>query len=266
MENNDKPILHKYLPMFVVFVFAITLYFNYVASAGKSAKIVSDKYLNLFTPAPITFLIWGVIYLGLAAFVVWQLLPALRSNGLDASSRADTPIKVLFMVSCVLNACWILSWSAEDLGVCVLLIIGLLSTLIAINLRVFMRLPNTSSNRLFLRLPFGIYLGWVSVATIANISALLVQVRWDGFGVSPTIWAILVVLAGGMIALWNLRKFNNIGFGLAVMWGFVGILIARTADSAAFVTPMNVVLIAFIVGIGVGVVRSLRGWLGSTGY
>ena len=225
----------KYLNI-VFFVFMV--FMNYLANAlpinNKTTGELSAQYPNLFTPAGITFSIWGVIYLLLLVFIVIQLR--------EENKYLNATIGWAFAISCILNASWILAWHYEKLPLSMLIMVGLLITLIYINL-VLKPFPMGIT-----RITFGIYLGWISIATIANFTALLVNYNWGGWGISQEVWAIIMVAIGAIISSLAIIRLENPFQGLAVMWAFLGIIIKRQADYN------SIVMTAFIAMVVVGMV------------
>ena len=217
----------KYLNLIA---FGLMVYMNYLANAlpinGKTTGQLSAQYPNLFVPAGITFSIWGVIYLMLLVFVIMQF--KVQNKPLIAS------IGWLFAISCVLNAAWIVAWHYEQLPLSLLIMLGLLATLVIINLNI-MKFP-----ALFPRATFGIYLGWICIATIANVTALLVSYQWGGWGISDQSWAIIMITAGALISMAVIYKLENPFVALAVIWAFVGIILNRVNDFPAIVTAASI--------------------------
>jgi hypothetical protein len=218
---------------------------NYLANAlpinGKTTGQVSEAYPNLFVPAGITFAIWGIIYLLLAAYCIIQFLPASR----------DMPREVswLFIASCVFNGVWILAWHYQKLPLSLLIMAGLLVSLIMINLQLKdlpMGLPKAA---------FGIYLGWICIATIANVTAVLVDAGWGGMGISPQAWTIVLIAIGALIVSLAILRINNPYVGLSVIWAFAGIILKRSSDYQGIV-------IAAAIGILLVAVFTLMGFLG----
>ena len=193
---------------------------NYLANAlplnNKTTGELSDSFPNLFVPAGLTFSIWGIIYLLLLVYSIVQY------TGSD--KEAISGISLLFGISCILNALWIVMWHYEKLPLSLLIMIGLLVTLILINNQI------RNLNPGIIKASFGIYLGWICIATIANVTALLVNIHWNGFGISHEIWTIIMIFAGMLIvalSIWNLK---NPFIGLSVIWAFIGIAIKRQDD------------------------------------
>lgn len=218
-------------------LFAGMVVMNYLANAlplnGKTTGQLSDAYPNLFTPAGVTFSIWGVIYILLLIFCVIQFTTSYQA----VISR----IGWLFGLTCVFNALWIVAWHYEKLPLSLILMLGLLVSLIWIN--VFIRdLPDA-----FIKAGFGIYLGWICIAAIANVTALLVNVGWDGSGISGQTWTIIMILAGAVIVSVTIWRLENPFIGLAVVWAFAGIMIKRQADNRAIFITAAVMMVAVAV-------------------
>jgi tryptophan-rich sensory protein len=214
--------------------FAIMVLMNYLANAlplgGKTTGELSAQYPNLFVPAGITFSIWGIIYLLLLAFVLLQF---------RAENRAMiNAIGFFFAVSCILNAIWIIAWHYEYLALSIIIMLLLLSTLVIINYRL------TSIDSTIARAAFGIYLGWICIATIANFTALLVAVNWPGWGLSEEVWTVIMVLAGALIAALIIGNYRNPFTGLAVIWALTGIIIARYPGNKPILIAAGISIIA----------------------
>jgi TspO/MBR family len=203
-----------------ILFFAVMIVMNYLANAlplnGKTTGALSDSFPNLFVPAGITFSIWGVIYLLLLVFCVAQF----TSSGQAVVSR----IGWLFAVSCIFNALWIVAWHYERLPLSLIIMLGLLVSLIWINI-IVKDIPFG-----LIKAAFGIYLGWICIATIANVTALLVTYNWSGFGLSEETWTIIMIIAGALIAALTLWRLDNPFIGLSVVWAFAGIMIKRQVD------------------------------------
>ena len=207
----------KYL---TILLYLLMILANYLANAlplnNRTTGQLSELYPNLFVPAGVTFSIWGVIYLLLAGYCYIQFSPGLKDTAQS--------IAWLFALSCFLNGLWIFAWHYEKMLLSALIMTGLLITLILINLTI----KNAPS--VFMKLSFGIYLGWICIAMIANMTALLVSVEWNGAGISDEIWTILLIASGTLIVTLSLLKLNNPFIGLAAIWAFSGIIIKRQTD------------------------------------
>jgi len=226
-------------------VVAVNYFSNTGAINGETMGSVSAEYENLFTPAGYAFSIWGLIYLALAGFVVYQIV---SSRG---GAQADK-IGWWFIISSVLNIAWIFAWLNLYVGLSVLIMVLLLISLIMIIFRTRMELDDAPLSTIaFVWWPFSFYSGWITVALIANISAWLVSLGWDGFGISEVIWTILMIgaaLAINLIITWtrNMREFALVG-----AWGLVAVGIANKGEHE--VIFLTAVIAAAILVISSGI-------------
>ena len=228
-----------FLGVVIVNALAVTLPLN-----NKTTGELSDQYPNLFVPAGLTFSIWGVIYILLAIFVIYGLVVAIRKDS-EKSSFIEN-IGILFLISCLANIGWIFAWHYEILALSLVLMLILLGSLITIYLRLRIgKADSTRTEKYVVHLPFSIYLGWITIATIANVTALLVDINWNTFGLSEPFWAIAVIIVGIAITLSVLFTRKDIFYCLVVDWALLGILLKRLADS----TPVQSVIVVSIVGM-----------------
>ena len=217
----------------VVFLIGV-LYVNYLANAlpinGRNTGELSNLYPNLFVPAGITFAIWGLIYLMLITFAVLQFMP---------DYRAAVTEEPYFILSCFFNMAWIFAWHYEFIFLSLLIMLALLATLALIN---FKLIPERRTLKLF----FGVYLGWICIATIANITALFVSINWDGMGISAVAWTITMISAGILVVSLNMYLLKNPFLAISVIWAFYGIVLKRSADEPAIVltAQIGMVLVA----------------------
>jgi hypothetical protein len=187
---------------------------------GQNTAAVSNNIPALFTPAGYVFSIWGVIYLGLIAYAIFQALPAQREN------PRLRRIGYLFVLSCAANMAWLLLWQYEILPVTIVLMLALLGSLIAISLRLGTgRTAAPLAERLTVRLPFSVYLGWISVATIANAAAVLYRAGWasGGLGLSGQAWTVVMLGAAVVIAALMSYFRGDVAYLAVLVWAFVGI-------------------------------------------
>jgi len=230
-----------------IFAFLLVLIVNGLANAlpigGNTTGDISDFYPNLFTPAGLTFSIWGVIYLALAAFIVYQ------GRDLFSKQKIEMPylqgIGGYFLLSCLANAGWIFAWHYRQVLLSLAVMLVLLFSLIMIYLNLGIGNKSVdSSTRIFVHLPFSLYLGWITVATIANISALLVHYQWNGWGLSEVFWTVLVIIAGTVIALINIMQRADIAYSAVILWAYLGIIIKRYS-----VSGQPVMSIVYVTGL-----------------
>ncbi len=239
---------------FIFFLLMVAV--NYLANAlpinGKTTGELSGQYPNLFVPAGFTFAIWGVIYTLLLAFCIYQIRP-LFSRRPSVADAVVSRMGGLFMLSCVLNMAWIVAWHYEFTLLSVGIMLAFLATLVTIYQRLGIGFNALSrGEKWFVHVPFSVYLGWISIATIANITAWLVDVRWGGFGFTTNIWAVLLILVGIALTAYMVLVTNGVFFGLVVMWAYFGIA-ARQYQSedpsriVAYAAMAGIVLVAIMV-------------------
>ncbi len=219
-------VLLSFLVMIIVNVLANTLPIN-----GQTTGQVSDSYPNLFAPAGITFIIWGLIYLLLLIHVLYQF--GLFQDHWMAS-RADLlkEICLYFSISSLANTAWIFSWHYHLIFLSLLLIVVILLCLILINQLIKINRKYLSSKeKFFISLPFSVYFGWITVATIANATTFLVSQNWNGWGIPEYIWAIVIIAVGMVIGSLTMSKNREIPYGLVLIWAYIGILIKHVSAS-----------------------------------
>ena len=184
---------------------------NGVPIGGQTTGEISAKYPSLFTPAGFTFSIWGLIYLSLAVFVIWQALPAQREN--TALANLSLPFKL----NCLANSVWIFAWHYDQLLISLVLMLGILVTLI----QIFRGLDAGTS--MIVKFPFSLYTGWITVATIANISALQTGGDLNDVGLSAVQWTWLKLAVAGTIGAVVISNTKNIVYVLVIAWAALGI-------------------------------------------
>lgn len=222
--------------------FIATIFINYLSNTGLMNNTTigkaSSELQTLFTPAGYAFSIWGIIYLLLFAFVCYQ------GRSLFVKVRDDDFVLRVggwFMVSCIANSLWVISWIYGYTGVSCIFIFMLLVSLLKIVWNNRMELWDAPITVIvFLWWPFVLYSGWVTVASIANVAAYLVKVNWDGFGISPIFWTLLMIYIATLLNLIVTWKRNMREFALVGAWGLIAIGVANqgfetTIAYAAFV-------------------------------
>jgi hypothetical protein len=162
---------------------------------GQGTGEISDRFDVYFVPAGYVFSIWGLIYLGLIGYSIYQVLPAQREN--PRLQRTGW----LYVVSCAANIVWLFLWHYEVFELTIVAMGALLLLLIAIYLSLGTgRTPASLAETWLVRVPFSIYLGWITVATVANVTSLLDYLNWGGWGIGPEVWAVIMLVAGAVIA------------------------------------------------------------------
>lgn len=240
------------------FAFVLMIAVNVLAEVlplnGVTTGEVSDSYPNLFAPAGFTFSIWGLIYLLLAGFVLYQFgVP--KGDG-QKRDRIIFCIDLYFVASCAANAAWIFAWHYRQIGLSVALMIVLLVCLAVIVSKILHYEPLVLREKLLIKLPFSVYFGWITVAVIANITALLVSLDWNGWGISDEKWTVIILFVGLLLAAEIMLKNGDIAYGLTVLWAYAGILQKHISPNG-FGGKYSVIITAVAVALFVLVTESL---------
>ena len=218
----------------------IALTVNVLASVlplnGQNTGEISDRFLVYFVPAGYVFSIWGIIYIGWLAFVLYQARSAQKEN------PRLRRLGYLFALSGIFNAAWLVCWHYNFFGLSVLVMFTLLGLLIASYLALNVgKTPVSSTEKWAVDVPFSVYLGWVSVAAIANVTSWLYSVNWDGFGLAPQAWAVIMIIVASLVGFLMTITRRDGGYVMVLIWSFVGIaykqaevpLVAGSAWAAA---------------------------------
>lgn len=199
---------------------AVTLVINTLGALGfingLSQKEISDMFVTLITPSPSTFSIWSVIY----SLLIISIIVMIVKKDDSYYKSAINQISTLFWVSCILNIAWIVAFSYVQIELSVLFIFGFVITLSLICQKL---LKIQDRKRWLLPLSFGIYTGWLFIATVVNIAAMLVKLKWNGFGIAPEIWAIIILIIAILLVVAVLSKIRNAAFPLPIAWAYFGI-------------------------------------------
>jgi benzodiazapine receptor len=238
-----------------VLALVATIVVNGLANAlplnGLSTGQISDRFKVYFVPAGYVFSIWSLIYLGLIAFAVYQALPAQRDN------PRLRRVGYLFALSCLANIAWLFLWHYEQFPLTLIAMFSLLGLLIALYLRLGTgRIAVPRAERWLVRLPFSIYLGWVSVAAIANVTSTLDYLNWDGAGIPPQVWAVIMLAVGVVLALAISLTRADLAYVLVLIWAYVGIAVKQSGAPLV----ANAALVAAGVLVLLVVWSALRRW------
>ena len=216
----------------VTFIAMITM--NVLANAlplnGRNTGEVSNSYSSLFMPAGVTFAIWSLIYLLLGAHVLYQLGLFRDGPETPAQSALLNRVGVLFSISSLVNTAWIFAWHYDYIAISAVLttVILVCLALISITLR---NANLVGRQRWLVGLPFSVYFGWATVATVANITVLLVKWKWDGFGLPESTWAVIIVGVATAIGTATMLRNRDVAYGLVLIWAFGGILLRQVSSS-----------------------------------
>ncbi|MFO8017029.1 MAG: hypothetical protein R6U96_00195 [Promethearchaeia archaeon] len=249
MESNRKKRIYQIGNILgLIGTIIVNILANALPINNKTTGELSDAYPNLFVPAGFIFSIWGVIYLLLAIFVIFQ------ARGLLKSEEFDTPyldeIGIFFILASVANILWIFAWHYQLVGLSLIIMLILLIALLAIYLRLRIGQEYVPRReKLFVHVPFSVYLGWITIATIANVTAFLVDINWDGFGLSEVFWTDLVIIISIILTALILYTRKDIAYAAVVIWASYGIFAKQINNNfqVAFMALMAVIIVAALV-------------------
>ena len=242
----NKDVVRQWANMLAVIA---TIIINGLANAlplnGQGTGEISDRFKVFFVPAGYVFSIWGLIYLGLLAFAIYQALPAQRENPRLRS------VGYWFVLSCVANITWLFLWHYNQFLLTMFAMLALLACLIITYERLGVgRLKVSAAERWAVQVPFSIYLGWVSVATIANATDVLYDLGWTGSPLSAEVWAVImlaVALVVGALMAW---RRGDAAYLLVFVWAFAGIANKQAATplvaNAAWVATVAAAALALL--------------------
>lgn len=205
--------------------FAVNVWSNLAPINGLNIGEIAN---TLFTqvqilPASYAFSIWGVIYLGLIAFGVYQFLPNQRHN--PVLRRVD----YLLIIACVVQAVWVLLFLSRQFWLSTIAIVGILLPLIGIYLQLRVEQRISRQEKWLVHIPFSIYLGWISVATIVNVALSLFNSNWDGFGIAAPVWTAIMMVAAAVIAALITIQHGDIAYPMVVVWALIAIAVRQSS-------------------------------------
>lgn len=245
----EKNVLRKLSAIFAFVCFIVMVVVNGLANGlplnGVNTGQLSDDIPNLFVPAGVTFSIWGLIYALLLGYVLFTLIAAFSKK---QNTNWQAPDGLLFSINALCNAAWIFAWHWRLIGLSVVIMFCILATLIILLERGYKKseIQKTSKvQNFFLWQPLLVYLGWICVATIANITALLVTLGWNGFGIPELWWTVFVIIVGTVIGISLVLKRGAVASGLVFIWAYAGIVLKRNSVDPSQTMP---IIVAAIVG------------------
>jgi len=234
-----------------------TLVVNTLAStlplAGKDTGQISDQFQVFFVPAGYVFSIWGLIYLALIAYTVYQALPKQRDNA--TLNRVGT----LYVASALANIAWLFTWHYEVFPLTILFMLALLATLIWIYLVLGTgRTATNAATRWLVRVPFSIYLGWITVATVANATSLFNYWGWgNGYDTASAIWAAVMLVVATVVAVLMSLRHGDVAYVAVIVWAFIGIAVKHSGTALVAVTAWVMAAVA-AASLVVGVPRARK--------
>ena len=227
----------------------LTIVINYLFNTGiingNTMATISDKYSNFFTPAGYAFSIWGLIYLGLLGFLFYTGRSLITKKDMDV---VVFEIGWLFVLSCIANSLWVVTWLYDYTGISVLIMIFLLFCLLKIIVNTRMELDHHPFRKyLFIFWPFALYSGWISVALIANIAAWLTKINWDGWGLTEFTWTVIMICIAGVVNIFMISTRNLREYGAVGIWALIAIAVANRSGDGSVSVMYACYAVAFVI-------------------
>jgi hypothetical protein len=218
---------------------------NLLPIGGKNTAELSDNIPNLFVPAGITFAIWGVIYFLIIMFTIYLAKDLFKKD--KKTKPFLEKISYFFIIASIANILWIFLWHYEQVIISLLAMVLLFISLLFIYLRLNIGIDKVSiREKLFIHVPISVYIGWITVATIANVTALLVTLGWDGFGIGEEIWTILVIVVAVIITILVLIKRKDYAYGVVIVWALIGIYLKRSVTDSIYGVQTQIAYTSFL--------------------
>ena len=254
ITNNSILLRSSNIVAFVITVLVNGLAGSTTLLGGVNTAEISDLNPTLITPAGYVFSIWGIIYVLLGLFVIFQALPSQKEKDYQKQ------IGWLFVLSSIINIAWLFLWQYKLLSASVILMFLLLATLILIYTRLSIgKSQVTIQEKLAIHIPFSVYLGWITIASIANVSVTMVSANWDGFGINPEIWATLIVIVALLITLLVLSTRRDVAYSLVIIWALIGIAVKQSENQNIVMLTEATAIIVFLSLVGIILLSKLKG-------
>ncbi|WP_211747238.1 TspO/MBR family protein [Paenibacillus sp. Marseille-Q4541] len=244
MQLSSKHSPYKWLNVIgFILVVVVNALANILPIGGRTTGEVSELYPVLITPAGYAFMIWSFIYILLAGFIILQFLPSQRQR--HTTERTG----IWFLISCIANAGWIILWQNLLTGWSVIVIFILLLSLIQMYLRTRNLASPTMGETWFVKLPFSVYIGWVSVATLINVTVWLSKVGFRGFNLGDETWAIILLLLGSIVAFVISYRYSDFVMPLVFVWAYIAIGVKQSDILSVSYTSIGLAILIFLFAV-----------------
>lgn len=233
----------------IVGTFVVNVWSNLSPINGETIGEISNTLFAdvLIIPANYAFAIWGLIYIGLLGFGIYQLLPTQRDN-----ARLQQ-IRPWLILACVAQAVWVFFFLSRQFWLSVVAMLAILLPLIVVYQRVGTGQPESRAEKWLVRVPFGVYLGWISVATVVNVASALFYNNWNGAGITPAIWTVIMLAVASVIAAVLAWQRREVAYPLVIVWALVAVAVRQAA-----IPLIAVAAVAVAIGLVVLVLLRLR--------
>ncbi|MBW6463525.1 MAG: TspO/MBR family protein [Dethiobacteria bacterium] len=229
----------------------LVLLFNFLSNAlpfnGLTQGDLAELYPVLLTPATYVFSIWGLIYIALIAFIIYQAMPGSRDNPLVKA------VGILFALSSLFNILWLFAWHYQRIGWSMIIMLLLLASLIVIYLRIgAVTTEKSIYERFLVKYPFSLYLGWISAATLVNFNVLLYDIGWLGTGGGGIFFTMLMILVAGLVALAVFYLRQDYVYAAVFVWALVGIGVRHGTD---------IIILTIVAWLAAAAILFFLGWI-----
>jgi len=256
MDNKILKLLQIGNIIAVIITIIVNGLANLLPIGGKNTAELSDNIPNLFVPAGITFSIWGIIYLLIILFAIYLAKDLFKKEKTTKPFLEKTSF--FFILASIANIVWIFLWHYEQVILSLLAMLVLFASLLVMYLRLNIGKEEVSlKEKLFIHVPISVYLGWITVATIANITAVLVTIGWDGFGASEEIWTMLVMIVAAIITILMLIKRKDYAYSAVIIWALIGIYLKRMTNEPIYGLQTQIAYTAVIAIIIILIVAAI---------
>lgn len=241
----------------MILTLVLTLVVNILANTlplnGLNTGEISDRFPILFVPAGYVFSIWGLIYLVLIGFVLYSVMKEGR-----ADERVDR-VAGWFVAANIFNIIWIFLWHYLQFTLTLIPIFGLLISLLMIYLKLRVGLEKRSvAEKLLVDMPFSLYLGWATVAVVANVSQVLYTVGWQGGSLSESTWTMIMLGVASLLGVLMIFLRKEVAYPLVLVWAFVGIWVKQGDTQLVAITALVGAIVLGVLALGRWVVAGLR--------
>jgi len=258
MKNKMLQLLQVGNIIAVILTIIVNSLANTLPIGGKNTGELSDNIPNLFVPTGLTFSIWGIIYILIIIFAIYLAKDLFKKEKITKPFLEK--ISYFFILASLANILWIFIWHYEQILLSLLAMLLLFFSLLIIYLRLNIGIAKVlMKEKLFIHIPISVYIGWITVATIANVTAVLVTIGWDGFGISEQIWTMLVIIIATIITILIIITRKDYAYSAVIIWALFGIYLKRIADDPiyglqtqiAYTAAISIVVILIIAVISV---------------
>lgn len=238
----NRPIIRQIMNMIALIVMlAVNSLSEALPINGQTSAEIANRLPILFVPANYVFSIWGIIYMLLIGFGIYQALPSQRNNPLLEK------IGYWFVLSCGANAMWLVLFHYNLFALSMITMLILLVSLIVIYMRIEVGQKALSvKDKWLIHIPFSTYLGWITVATVANAAYVLYDAGWDGFGIAGELWAALMIVVASGIVLSIIMTRSDIAYVCVILWAFAGIFVKQLETPLVAITAATMAIIILV--------------------